>query len=191
MIDLHMVFLLFWASLAHGLPPQFNRVQFPKPATSFAARTDQFHADFQSPKFSGSSSLFSAGLSPISTDFNTWKHQQGFFQHQALDLISPSARITRRISVMVYVAYPDPFMRTGIDAKRKADYLYSKELFFKDIPHIRSLLFNQHKGLDNDLAPNRLGSLRLGSPWNRFKRTGSIRESNSFFNYKNTFFNLS
>lgn len=35
--------------------------------------------------FLGSSSLFSAGLSPISTDFNTWKQQQGFFQQQALD----------------------------------------------------------------------------------------------------------
>ncbi|KAH1019709.1 uncharacterized protein LOC109534984 [Dendroctonus ponderosae] len=186
MIDLHMVFLLFWASLAHGLPPQFNRVQFLKPATSFAARTDQFHADFQSPKFSGSSSLFSAGLSPISTDFNTWKHQQGFFQHQALDFDkSFSAHYTPDFSDGL--SYPDPFLRTGIDAKRKADYLYSKELFFKDIPHIRSLLFNQHQRLDNDLAPNRLGSLRLGSPWNRFKRTGSIRESNSFFNYKNTF----
>ncbi|ENN82896.1 hypothetical protein YQE_00736, partial [Dendroctonus ponderosae] len=60
-------------------------------------------------------------------------------------------------------AYPDPFMRTGIDAKRKADYLYSKELFFKDIPHIRSLLFNQHKGLDNDLAPNRSTSALFDS----------------------------
>ncbi|CAH1996299.1 unnamed protein product [Acanthoscelides obtectus] len=61
--------------------------------------------------------------------------------------------------------YPDPYLRTGPEAKRMADFLYSKELFFGDIPHQRALLANQELRKQNGLSPNVLKSIRFYSPF--------------------------
>ncbi|XP_045479313.1 uncharacterized protein LOC123684190 [Harmonia axyridis] len=56
--------------------------------------------------------------------------------------------------------YSDPYLLQGLDAKRAAIVLYSKELFFSDIPHDRALLYNEEKRRLNGLSRNKLGSLR-------------------------------
>ncbi|XP_018565183.1 uncharacterized protein LOC108906430 [Anoplophora glabripennis] len=66
--------------------------------------------------------------------------------------------------------YPDPLLLTGLAAKRAVRYLYSRELFFGDIPHIRALLRNQEERRSNGLPGNRLGSLREQSPFLRLKK---------------------
>ncbi|KAJ8956169.1 hypothetical protein NQ318_020720 [Aromia moschata] len=68
--------------------------------------------------------------------------------------------------------YPDPLLLTGLAAKRAVSYLYSKELFFGDIPHVRLVLQNQRHRSANGLSGNRLGSLRDQSPFFRFKNSG-------------------
>ncbi|KAG5890809.1 hypothetical protein JTB14_008250 [Gonioctena quinquepunctata] len=60
--------------------------------------------------------------------------------------------------------YPDTFLLTGPQAKRKTNHLYSKELFFGDIPHLKILLRNQYERKYNGLSENRLGSIRINSP---------------------------
>jgi len=65
------------------------------------------------------------------------------------------------------LSYPDPYLITGLAAKRAAQYLYSKELFFDKIPHARNLLKLNEKRKDNGLPPNRLGSLSYNSPFYR------------------------
>ncbi|KAJ8919277.1 hypothetical protein NQ315_003861, partial [Exocentrus adspersus] len=66
--------------------------------------------------------------------------------------------------------YPDPLLLTGPAAKKAAQYLYSKELFFSNIPHARAMLRNQQERHANGLAGNRLGSLREKSPFYRFRK---------------------
>ncbi|VEN34907.1 unnamed protein product [Callosobruchus maculatus] len=63
--------------------------------------------------------------------------------------------------------YPDPYLKTGPEAKRVADYLYSKELFFGEIPHQRALLANQELRKLNGLPPNVLKSIRFYSPFQK------------------------
>ncbi|KAL3265385.1 hypothetical protein HHI36_009591 [Cryptolaemus montrouzieri] len=55
--------------------------------------------------------------------------------------------------------YPDPFLIVGLQAKRAAAILYSKELFFQDIPHSRAIFYNQEQRKRNGLSENKLGSL--------------------------------
>nr|CAH7729235.1 unnamed protein product [Callosobruchus chinensis] len=63
--------------------------------------------------------------------------------------------------------YPDPYLKTGPEAKRIADYLYSKELFFGEIPHQRALLANQELRSLNGLPPHVLKSIRFYSPFEK------------------------
>lgn len=65
------------------------------------------------------------------------------------------------------LAYPDPYLLLGSRAKQVANYLYSKELFFNDIPHLRALKHNQEERIKNGLEPKKLGSLRGGLPYSR------------------------
>ncbi|XP_072386848.1 uncharacterized protein [Diabrotica undecimpunctata] len=46
-------------------------------------------------------------------------------------------------------------------------HLYSKQLFFEEIPHTKLLLENQKLRQRNHLPPNSLGSLRPGNPFQR------------------------
>lgn len=70
----------------------------------------------------------------------------------------------------MFAEYPDPLLLIGLQAKRAAEYLYSKELFFEDIPHVRAILRNQEIRRANGLAGNQLGSLRPTSPFHRYNK---------------------
>lgn len=63
---------------------------------------------------------------------------------------------------------PDPLLLTGRAAKLAVMYLYSKELFYEDIPHVKAVLNNQRQRHANGLKGNTLGSLRPVSPFHRF-----------------------
>ncbi|XP_049825790.1 uncharacterized protein LOC126266241 [Aethina tumida] len=66
-----------------------------------------------------------------------------------------------------YQGVYDPFLLTGPAAKRAARYLYSKELFFNEIPHERAMKYNEELRIKNGLSAHRLGSLRWRSPFYR------------------------
>ncbi|KAK9872148.1 hypothetical protein WA026_016202 [Henosepilachna vigintioctopunctata] len=59
--------------------------------------------------------------------------------------------------------YPDPLLLVGPQAKKAATFLYSRELFFGNIPHTRALLNNQNLRERNGLPLHKLGSLNLQS----------------------------
>ncbi|XP_017779967.1 PREDICTED: uncharacterized protein LOC108565166 isoform X2 [Nicrophorus vespilloides] len=66
------------------------------------------------------------------------------------------------------LAYPDPLLLTGLDARRAVNYIYGRgELFYNDIPHARAILRVQEERKLNGLPPNRLGSLNYRSPFYR------------------------
>ncbi|XP_066137579.1 uncharacterized protein [Euwallacea fornicatus] len=130
-----------------SFPAQFYQsVQFLPPARSFITRADEFHSNVK-----------------ISNHIN-FNDVTSVFHHTFGNTFE--GHITPDFSDGL--SYPDPFLRTGGAAKRIAAYLYRKELFFGEIPHVRILLFNKQKRIDNGLPPHRLGSLRAPSPWYRF-----------------------
>ncbi|XP_050300370.1 uncharacterized protein LOC126738928 [Anthonomus grandis grandis] len=143
MVGNHLLLVLLypWVCLCSPLPSaQLHSVQFP---TSFSSRTDRFiHKE---PDLS-------------------WKPLRG-----VLPLHVPSADVHITPDFSNGLAYPDPFLRLGPEAKLLAKYLYSKPLFFNQIPHEKSLLYNQEERVKNGLTPHNLGSLRPGTPWYRYK----------------------
>ncbi|XP_023029836.1 uncharacterized protein isoform X2 [Leptinotarsa decemlineata] len=72
------------------------------------------------------------------------------------------------------LAYPDPFLLTGQQAKRKVAYLYSRELFFGDIPHYKLLLRKQNDRKLSGVPVQRLGSIRINSPFDKTKFPATI-----------------
>ncbi|XP_030767780.1 uncharacterized protein LOC115891466 [Sitophilus oryzae] len=166
-------FISCWIYVAQCSTFSFRKVQF-LPATSFTRREDHF---ISSSKFVPSHNFEDFGSSHNfgSSDFSNYK-PSGFgiwnsnqensfssfkFESNAVHHITPDFSDG--------LSYPDPLLLTGQRAKNAASYLYKKELFFHEIPHVNSLLQYQDVRKRNGLVPVKLGSLRLASPWNRFK----------------------
>lgn len=64
--------------------------------------------------------------------------------------------------------FPDPYLLQGSEALSAVEKSkYNGELYFHDVPHIKSLLSNQQHRVKNNLKPHRLGSIRHSWPFNR------------------------
>ncbi|KAF7267318.1 hypothetical protein GWI33_019438 [Rhynchophorus ferrugineus] len=137
--------------------PSFTR------RTDYVSRSNSFDPTVHS---FGSSQEFSH----ISPGFSLWNSNHDDFNSDSFefDKTFPDSSSSHFES-----DYSDPFLLTGQEAKNAASFLYRKELFFDEVPHVRSLLKNQESRQLNGLSPMKLGSLRLVSPWNRFKDDGA------------------
>lgn len=62
----------------------------------------------------------------------------------------------------------DPYLLEGFEAVQALDRVIAHgELYHHEIPHVRALLANQKLRIKNGLHANKLGSIRLTSPWKR------------------------
>ncbi|KAK9695077.1 hypothetical protein QE152_g33116 [Popillia japonica] len=95
-------------------------------------------------------------------------HDGLFFPIDDVDLSLVPAELTQ-FSHDDLTGYHDPLLLTGGAAEAAVRYIYGKgELFFGEYPHVQALLKNQEKRIRNGLAGNKLGSLRLNSPFQRY-----------------------
>ncbi|KAL1509799.1 hypothetical protein ABEB36_004481 [Hypothenemus hampei] len=145
MIKSHLIILFCWIWCVQGEPIGIRPVQFIPRATSFVRRTDIYK-----------------GIPEFGSDLSA--------ENDVLTFHLDNIPVHTTPDYSNGLAYPDPFLRTGIQAKLLASHLYSKELFFDDIPHLRAVLYNQKQRYENGISPHHLGSLRPETPWYRFRK---------------------